>query len=158
LSEALALGADLERPRLIHETVRRIISRMVGDLLARTRRNIEKCKLKSADDVRRLGRPLVEFSPQMREDLRVLQLFLKRHMYRHPRVMDAMGRAERIVRDLFDAYMDKPALLPPDWRERSLAHDASGFPRQVCDFIAGMTDRYALDQHRRLFDLDPLFR
>ncbi len=158
LADALALGSGLERPRLIHETVRRIISRMVADVLARTRRNIARLSPASADDVRALARPLVEFSPQMVEDLRVLQLFLKRRMYRHPKVIEAMRRARRILRDLFEAYMDDPALLPADWRESSLAHGASGFPRQVCDFIAGMTDHYALQQHRKLFDLDPLFR
>ncbi len=157
LAGALALKADLERGRLVHETVRRIISRMIADVVERTRRNAEKHAPRSPDDVRALGRPLVTFSPQMAEDLRVVRLFLKRRVYRHPGVMDAMGRAERILRDLFSAYMDDPGLLPPDWREHSLAHGKSGFPRQVCDFIAGMTDRYALEQHRRLFDLDPLF-
>ena len=158
LAEALELGSGLERARLIHETVRRIISRMVADVVSRTRRNIARLSPASADDVRALGRPLVEFSPQMAEDLRVLQLFLKRRMYRHAKVQDAMRRARRILRDLFAAYMDDPALLPADWRESSLTHGASGFPRQVCDFIAGMTDHYALQQHRKLFDLDPLFR
>jgi len=158
LAEALSLKRDLERSRLIHETVRRIISRMISDVIARTRRNAGRLRPETAADVRALGRPLVEFSPQMAEDLRVVQIFLKRHMYRHPKVMDAMGRAERILRDLFGAYMADPGLLPEGWRESSLTHGASGFPRQVCDFIAGMTDRYALDQHRRLFDLDPLFR
>ncbi len=131
---------------------------MISDVIDRTRRNAQKLGPRSAADVRALGRPLVEFSPQMAEDLRVVQIFLKRHMYHHPKVLDAMGRAERILRDLFEAYMDDPALLPEGWRESSLTHGSSGFPRQVCDFIAGMTDRYALEQHRRLFDLDPLFR
>ncbi len=158
LADVLALKGDLERSRLVHETVRRIISTMVEDVLARTRRNVERLKPQSAAEVRALGRPLVEFSAQMREDLRILQLFLKRHMYHHPRVQDAMARARRILRDLFAAYMNDPQLMPADWRETSLAHDASGFPRQVCDFIAGMTDRYAMMQHRKLFDLDPLFR
>jgi len=158
LADVLALKGDLERSRLVHETVRRIISTMVEDVLARTRRNVERLKPQSAAEVRALGRPLVEFSAQMREDLRILQLFLKRHMYHHPRVQDAMARARRILRDLFAAYMNDPQLMPADWRETSLAHDASGFPRQVCDFIAGMTDRYAMMEHRKLFDLDPLFR
>jgi dGTPase len=158
LTAVLKAHGDLERPRLIHETVRRVISRMVGDVIARTRRNAEKYRPQSADDVRRLRRPFVCFSPQMAEDVRVVQRFLRRRMYRHPKVMDAMRRAERIVQDLFAAYISDPDLLPRDWKARALSDETSTFPRQVCDFIAGMTDRYAIEQHRRLFDLDPLFR
>ena len=158
LAEAQDLKPDLERPRLIHETVRRIIARLVADVIARTQRNAEKWRVKSAEDVRRLGRALVTFSPQMAEDLRVIQRFLRRNVYRHPKVMDAMRRAERIVSDLFAAYVSDPGLLPENWRERALSDDSEGFPRQICDFIAGMTDTYAIEQHRRLFDLDPLFR
>ncbi|HUR42670.1 MAG TPA: deoxyguanosinetriphosphate triphosphohydrolase, partial [Aestuariivirga sp.] len=89
---------------------------------------------------------------------RVLQAFLAERMYRHQRISDIMARAKRVVHDLFDAYICQPELLPPNWREDSFTDDRSRFARQVCDFIAGMTDRYALDQHKRLFDLDPLFR
>jgi len=158
LTEVLNVHGELERPRMIHETVRRVIARLVGDVIARTRRNVEKYRPETADDVRRLKRPLVTFSPQTAEDLRVVQRFLRRRMYRHPKVMDAMRRAERIVQDLFAAYISEPDLLPKDWKERAMSDEASTFPRQVCDFIAGMTDRYAIEQHRRLFDLDPLFR
>jgi dGTPase len=69
-----------------------------------------------------------------------------------------MERAQRVIRDLFEAYMNDEKLLPSDWREDHPISDQSRYARQVCDFIAGMTDRYALDQHKRLFDLDPLFR
>jgi dGTPase len=101
---------------------------------------------------------MVTFSAQMREKNRVLQAFLSHRMYRHERVLAIMERAQRVIRDLFEAYMAKPELMPPDWREDSFTDDRSRFARQVCDFIAGMTDRYALDQHKKLFDLDPLFR
>jgi dGTPase len=79
-------------------------------------------------------------------------------MYRNPRVLEIMARAQRVVRDLFTAYMSDETLLPKDWRDGTPISDQSRYARQVCDFIAGMTDRYALDQHKRLFDLDPLFR
>ena len=69
-----------------------------------------------------------------------------------------MARARRVVRDLFEAYMGDPGLLPQNWRDVAIKDDTARYARQVCDFIAGMTDRYALDQHKRLFDLDPLFR
>jgi dGTPase len=87
-----------------------------------------------------------------------LQGFLSQSMYRHPRVLEIMERAQRVIRDLFTAYMNAPKLLPEDWRDTHPHTDDYRYARQVCDFIAGMTDRYALDQHKRLFDLDPLFR
>ena len=88
----------------------------------------------------------------------MLQAFLSTRMYRHERVLEIMGRARRVMRDLFEAYMKDPALLPRDGARKGTATSPAIIPRQVCDFIAGMTDRYALDQHKRLFDLDPLFR
>jgi dGTPase len=94
----------------------------------------------------------------MAEMNRVLQSFLRERMYRHPRVMEIMARAQRVVRDLFEAYMAGPDLLPQNWRIHAIRDDRARYARQVCDFIAGMTDRYALDQHKHLFDLDPLFR
>jgi dGTPase len=79
-------------------------------------------------------------------------------MYRNPQVLQIMDRAQRVIRDLFTAYMSDENLLPTDWRDGTPISDHSRYARQVCDFIAGMTDRYALEQHKRLFDLDPLFR
>ena len=158
LSEVLRTYPDIEKQRLVHETVRRVISRMIADVLAETARRAAKLKPASADAVRALGQPLVGFGEQMRENNRVLQSFLSLRMYRHERVLEIMERAQRVVRDLFEAYCADPKLLPPDWREESFTDDRSRHARQVCDFIAGMTDRYALDQHKRLFDLDPLFR
>jgi dGTPase len=131
---------------------------MVGDVLAESAKQLKAFKPASADEVRALRMPIVSFSAQMREKNRVLQAFLSHRMYRHERVLAIMERAKRVIRDLFEAYMNTPELMPPDWREDSFTDDKSGFARQVCDFIAGMTDRYALDQHKKLFDLDPLFR
>jgi dGTPase len=158
LAEVLKTYPKLDRARQIHETVRRVIAAMVADLLTETAKRSDKYKPKSADAVRNLGEPLVAFSPQMRENNRVLQAFLSKRMYRHERVLAITDRARRVIRDLFEAYMNDPALLPKDWREDSFTDDRSRFARQVCDFIAGMTDRYALDQHKRLFDLEPLLR
>jgi dGTPase len=158
LAEVLKTYPKLDRARLIHETVRRVISAMVADLLAETHSRAAKYKPVSADAVRAQGDPLVAFSLQMRENNRVLQAFLSKRMYRHERVLAITDRARRVIRDLFEAYMADPGLLPKDWREDSFTDDRSRFARQVCDFIAGMTDRYALDQHKRLFDLEPLLR
>jgi dGTPase len=158
LAQVLRAYPKLEGPRLIHETVRRVISAMVMDVLAETRRRAATHQPGSADAVRHLGEPLIAWSRQMHEKNRALQAFLKRQVYQHERVLAAMKRAQRIICDLFEAFMDDPALLPKDWQEDSLVADKSRFARQVCDFVAGMTDRYALDQHRRLFDLDPALR
>ena len=144
--------------RLVHETVRGVIAVMVADVLAETGRRAKRLAPASAQDVRNLDVPIVAFGDQMREKNRVLQSFLSARMYRHERVLDIMNRAQRIIRDLFNAYLENPNLMPANWREEAISDDRSRFARQVCDFIAGMTDRYALDQHKRLFDLDPLFR
>ena len=158
LSQVLTLYPDLEQDRVVHETVRRVMSAMVGDVIAETRRRAETLKPRSAQEVRGLGRPLVSFGPQMAEKNRVLQSFLNERMYRHERVEEIMARARRVMSDLFTAYLADPRLLPQNWQDAAAAGDKAHYARQVCDFIAGMTDRYALDQHKRLFDLDPLFR
>ena len=158
LGEVLTAYPDLDSNRVIHETVRRLISAMVADVLAEGHKNIAKSHVKSSDAVRELGKPLIQFGAQMRENNKVLQGFLAQKMYRHARVLEIMERAQRVIRDLFDAYMNDEKLLPSDWREDHPISDQSRYARQVCDFIAGMTDRYALDLHKRLFDLDPLFR
>ena len=158
LAKVLKAYPDLEHNRLVHETVRRVISAMVADVLANTKKNVSRLHPKSEQVVRSLNQPVVAFSSQMRENNRVLQQFLSQQMYRHARVMDIMARAQRVIDDLFQAYMQDEKLLPKDWRDGTPISDQSHYARQVCDFMAGMTDRYALDQHKRLFDLDPLFR
>ncbi len=158
LSAVLKAHPGIDMHRTVHETVRRVIAVMIADVIAETQRRAGKFQPKSAGDVRNLAEPLVCFGEQMREKNRVLQSFLSERMYRHKSVVEIMSRAQRVVRDLFDAYLSDPQLLPQNWRDGSFTDDRSQFARQVCDFIAGMTDRYALDQHKRLFDLDPLFR
>jgi dGTPase len=157
LQEVLSLYPDLERTRLIHETVRRVISWMITDLVSESERRIAQARPKSTEDIRALDKPVIGFSEQLKEQNRVLQQFLSEHMYRHPKVLAIMLRARRIMRDLYMAYCDDAGLLPPDWQGPELA-DEDRRTRRVCDFIAGMTDRYALEQHHRLFDIDPLFR
>ena len=158
LAEVLTLYPHLEQDRIVHETVRRVVAEMVGDVIAETNRRAKAFKPKSAADVRALGQQLSCFSAQMREKNRMLQGFLNERMYRNERVEQIMERARRVVRALFEAFVADPKLLPENWREAAVPEDQPRYARQVCDFIAGMTDRYALDQHKRLFDLDPLFR
>ncbi|HLT26125.1 MAG TPA: deoxyguanosinetriphosphate triphosphohydrolase [Zeimonas sp.] len=131
--------------RLVHETIRRMIDELVVDLLGETRRRIDAAAVRSIDDVRRAP-PLVGFSDAMRERSMQLKRFLHAGLYRHPRVDDVMNRARRVVRQLFDAYATDPSLLPDEHRERV---DALGL-RAVADYIAGMTDRFALREHARL--------
>ena len=158
LGEVLKSYPKLETPRVIHETVRRVISAMVTDVLTESKRKIAKLTPASADAVRKLNEPLIIFSAQMRENNRILKQFLTTNMYRHPKVMEVMSKAQRIVNDLFGAYMNDETLLPVEWRQDHPRSDTPHYARQVCDFLAGMTDNFALEQHRRLFDLAQLFR
>jgi dGTPase len=158
LAEVLRKYPDLENARLVNETVRRVISAMVKDVVAESAARLKANHPGSAADVRSAAKPFVAFGRQMEENNRVLKAFLSKSMYKHPQVIGIMERAQRVIRDLFDAYMNDPKLLPRDWREDLAGDGEKASARQVCDFIAGMTDRYALDQHKRLFDLDPLFR
>ncbi len=156
LSKTLEKWPKIEKSRLIHETVRSVITLMVNDVIENTERLIARHKPQSPEDVRHLNHLLVDFSPQMHEKNRVLQSFLMRRMYRHELVQDKMDRARRVIKDLFEAFMADPSRLPEKWRGEDLDEDRKA--RKICDYIAGMTDRYALDQHKAIFDLDPLFR
>ncbi len=137
----------------IHETVRRMIGMMILDLIAETQRRIDEFKPKSADDVRRLGQPLVSFSDEMRANDKALKQFLFPHMYRHFLVNRMTSKARRVVKDLFHLLHAEPECLPPEWRRLSDGAGTAKTARVVADYIAGMTDRFALDEHRRLFDM-----
>ena len=159
LAKTLKDWPKIEKSRLIHETVRGLITLMVNDVIAHSEQQISQHKPQSPDDVRNLGHLLIDFSSEMHEKNRVLQSFLMRRMYRHHLVIDNMSRARRVVKDLFEAFMDDPGRLPEKWHDEDLDNlDDNRKARKICDYIAGMTDRYALDQHKAIFDLDPLFR
>lgn len=160
LSAVLQRHPNLEHSRLIHETVRRVISSMADDLLRESGSRIEAVSPQCPQDIRLQTQPLIAFSEDMSARDGDLKEFLKSHMYRHDLVLEKMLRAKRVIKDLFDVYMNDMECLPLEWRMTEMEDKTSepGRARRVCDFIAGMTDRYALDEHRRLFDLDPLFR
>ena len=152
----------LERPdlddRLLRlEAVRRMIGAMADDVLQQTARNVAEAGVKTGEDVRTLGRPLVTFSADMAEDLGKLRLFLHHRMYRHYRVNRTRSQARRILADMFRLFMAEPDVLPTEWNERVHGLDDTGRARHVCDYIAGMTDRFAIEEHRRLFSLDILY-
>jgi len=144
----------LERSRLIHEAVRRIISAMVNDLCTETARRFAEERPASVEGVRALGRPLVAFSDAMTAHDRGFKDFLFPNMYRHHRVNRMTSKARRVVHALFDLLLEEPNLLPGDWASRAHAsgEDITRRARVVADYIAGMTDRFALDEHARLFD------
>jgi dGTPase len=143
---------DLEQPRLIHETVRRLIDHMVTDLLGETEARLAAAAPVSVDEIRRLGRPVVAFSQEMISHDQALRGFLSERMYRHHMVQRMTARAERVVGDLFEAFTAEPGLMPAEWRGRADGRDEGRIARLVADYIAGMTDSFALSEHRRLFD------
>lgn len=144
---------DIEPSLHIHEAVRRLIGLMVTDLLTETGRRIRDMNPDSADAVRRLDRPLAAFSDEMRANDKALKAFLFEHMYRHYQVNRMTSKARRVVRDLFGLLTNEPDCLPPAWRKRCEGPGSPATLRAVSDYIAGMTDVYALNEHRRLFDL-----
>ncbi len=136
-----------------HELVREMISAMIADLVGEVRDGLEKDKLETADDVRQLGRALAVFSPEMEVKHREIKSFLYDRVYRHHTVNGSMSKAQRIMRDLFDLYLAEPEVLPEEWRGAALDGDETLKARIICDYMAGMTDRFAMEEHRRLFDI-----
>ncbi|TPJ53517.1 deoxyguanosinetriphosphate triphosphohydrolase [Mesorhizobium sp. B2-7-1] len=146
---------QLDDVRTGHELMRRQITLMVEDVIASTAANIERLKPDSADAVRAAGETLVTFSADMAAAEKELKAFLYKHLYRHPEVMRVRAEAERIVRELFDVYFADPRAMPDGWREGLDRAEDRIKARSVADFLAGMTDTYALKEHRRLFDHTP---
>jgi dGTPase len=136
------------------EAVRRMIGAMVDDVLAETHRRAQQAKVASAEDVRNMDHALVSFSRDMLEDLSRLREFLMNRMYRHWKVNRTRSQARRILAEMFQLFMAEPDVLPTEWFARSQNRDEAGRARVVCDYIAGMTDRFAIEEHRRLFHLD----
>jgi len=142
--------------RAIHETIRRMINALIVDLIQASSERIAAANVKTIDDVRRAG-PLIAFSESMRAEATGLKRFLYENLYRHYRVNRMTSKARRIVTELFDAFMREPGLLPPDYQEHDKAISSEGTQaRQIADYIAGMTDRYAIREHRRLFQMSEM--
>ncbi len=155
--ESVAIFADCRREveatwpglggrRLIHETIRRMINTMALDLIARTQANISAAGIGCLADVHRAP-PIVAYSDDLQPRLKELKLFLRDELYQHYQVLRMTDKARRIIKDLFDAFMGDARLLPPQYQVRAQADK----PRAIADYIAGMTDRYAMKEHRRLF-------
>jgi dGTPase len=158
IGEIRASYAGLDAHRLAHELIRQLIGLLIEDVVAETGRRLAALAPRSADDVRRAAAPVAGFSPGMAEADHAIKSFLEPHMYRHPRVMHVMDQAAGVVRDLFARYSAHPDDLPAEWKEGLGELDQASRLRRIADFIAGMTDRYALAEHGRLFDLTPELR
>jgi len=153
-AEVAARYPGLAPSRLIHEAVRRIIDLMVTDLLAETHRRLREAAPESAAALRALDAPVVAFSETMGQNDRALRDFLFEHMYRHPHILGMTATAREVVRDLFANYMARPEHLPEAWRPGTADPDRSVQARLVADYIAGMTDRFAQEEHGKLFGRD----
>ncbi len=141
--------------RLIHESIRRLVDAMVNDVVAESRRRLAAAGPGCADDVRRLDRPVIAFSDEMRGHDRALKAFLAEHMYAHERVKRTTDKAGEIVAALFEAFAAEPDRLPAPWRDKVRGADAAGGARTIADYIAGMTDRYAVTDYTRVFNQSP---
>lgn len=144
--------------RLTNEVKRRLIASMINDVIVETDRRIAGGSFSSVEDVRNANAPVVGFSPAMSATDRALKAFLTPRMYQHERVLAEMRPAQHVLRDLFSHYFSHIEALPQEWSQDLEAGDESGKARRVADFIAGMTDNFALSEHRRFFDSTPDLR
>jgi len=146
---ALKAYPKIEGRRLVHETVRRMIDTLVTDLIRQSAASIRAHAPASVDDVRKAP-PMIRFSQRIQQEQIELKQFLRSNLYRHYRVSRMSSKARRIITDLFQAFLAEPGLLPPEFQTRA----ETDTPRAIADYIAGMTDRYAIVEHRRLFSID----
>jgi dGTPase len=151
-----AQHAGLAERRLIHEVVRRMINEVITDLITATQSRLAEVRPDSAEAVRAAGEPLVGFSESIAADHLALKQFLRERVYRHFRVVRMTTKAQRTLKDLFRAYYEDVRLLPGEHRDAAKRMEAenghSGRARAVADYIAGMTDRFAISEHSRLYD------
>ena len=147
---------ELNGRRLIHETIRRIINRLVVDLVETSQNRLVQAAPQSVEDVRNHPEPLIGFSSEIREQSFALKRFLRKNLYQHYRVHRMTKKADRIIQDLFGGFMQDSHLLPPNHQRsvRQLETESGdmGKARAIADYIAGMTDRYAIMEHKRIFD------
>ena len=141
---------ELEDRRLIYETIRRMIGTVVTDLIETTRENLATVAPQSIDEVRRAGKPLVAFSPTVQEQHVALKRFLNRHLYSHEQKLAMTHKAQAVIRDLFELYFEDAHKMRAEFAHKSAGLDEPGRARVVADYVAGMTDRYAIAEHERL--------
>ncbi len=148
----------LEPVRRVHEVVRRVITRMIEDVIVESGQRLRTLAPRDAAAVRHAAGPVVMFSPAMNDVDAGIKGFLYPRMYRHARVMRVMGDAEDVIRDLFAHFVASPTDMPEEWSDGVAALDQGARARRIADYIAGMTDRYALVEHARHFARTPELR
>jgi dGTPase len=158
IAEIRRMHPVLDISRTVHELVRRVITRLIEDVIAETAARLAALAPRSVIDVRNAKGAVGAFSAAMAEGDRAIKGFLYPRMYRHPRVMRIVTDAEGVVCDLFNRYAGNPKEMPAEWADRATAGDEAARLRAIADFIAGMTDRYALMEHERLFERTPKLR
>ncbi|MDX2265821.1 MAG: deoxyguanosinetriphosphate triphosphohydrolase [Hyphomicrobiales bacterium] len=149
---------DLAQDKLIYEVNRRLITAMVVDVLAETKARLARLPAHAPPAPRLAGTITATFSPAMLGDLKSLRGFLFERLYMHPRIKGIMSDAQGVVADIFLHYLRRPQDLPDEWRRSLDASNQTHIARHVCDFVAGMTDRFAIETHKRLFDATPKLR
>ncbi len=154
IDEVMLTYPSARRDILIHELGRRMINRMVSDMMVESNRRIKELNPSTVDDIRNAGKPVIAFGRNMEAAVKELKSFLFSRMYRHYLVNRMASKAKRVVTDLFDLYMSEPECLPTEWNERTGEPQSEETARVVADFIAGMTDRFAFREHAKLFDLN----
>src|SRR5262249_7223810 len=145
----------IETQRAINEIIRRIITAMIDDIVRSSRARLAALPRQSLEGVRDAREPVIALSAERREEVDGLQDYLFASVYRQPRVTAVMAAAETIVRQLFQRYLREPTLMPEPWDAAAEAASEAARAAVVADFVAGMTDRYAIKEHRRLFDATP---
>ncbi len=155
LKSARADWPDIDDRLLRLEGVRRMIGTMIGDVLAETRRRLVEDGIETVEDVRSARRQIVQFSRGVNDDLSRLRGFLFQRMYKHYKLNRTRSHAKRTLHEMFDLLMAEPGVLPTEWFERVVAKDSEAArARVICDYIAGMTDAFAIDEHRKLFSFE----
>ena len=149
-AEVDAAYPNLETDRRRHEALRRVFSVMVSDVISTSRVILDESGAKSAHEIRHLGRPVIRFSDAVFADLREIRSFLFNQMYRAPAVMAKRAEVTTIIRELFPLFLNDPSQLPANWHEELQGADKTAIARRVCDYISGMTDRYALLEYERI--------
>ncbi len=156
LKEVEKCSGEITEAVRVHEMVRRLINILVTDVLEESAGRLEKLDPKHPDDIRAADHAVIAFSSQVDEDLKTLKDFLLEHMYRHSKVNRMSAKGKRVVTDLFNLFIEDPDLLPQEWAALTRGPGAKITARAVADYIAGMTDRFALREHNKLFDITAL--
>ncbi len=156
-AEVDRLYPGLDRMRRRHEALRRVFGRMVEDVIAVAQNRLASAQPKSVEEIRHMGTTIIRFSKPLYQDLKAVRSFLFHRMYRAPSVMEVRAKVTRVIDDLFPLFLQEPGLLPPEWQaDVAAARDQTALARVVADYVAGMTDRFAIQEHARLMGCAPV--